>query len=77
MSVSQAETIRTLSDTVTRLERENEVLQRFNDTLLRQVQDLQFQLHSANNLFDKLTLLEPPHGDGDTTEFDLKPAAGE
>lgn len=77
MSVSQAETIRTLSDTVTRLERENEVLQRFNNTLLQQVQDLQFQLNSERALFDKLTMLEPPVGDGDTTEFDLKPASGE
>lgn len=73
MSVSQAETIRTLSDTVTRLERENEVLQRFNNALLQQVQDLQFQLNSERALFDKLTMLEPPVGDGDTTEFDLKP----
>lgn len=73
MSVSQAETIRTLSDTVTRLERENEVLQRFNNALLQQVQDLQFQLNSERALFDHLTLLEPPRGDGDTTEFDLKP----
>ena len=77
MSVSQAETIRTLSDTVTRLERENEVLQRFNNTLLQQVQDLQLQLNSERALFDKLTMLEPPVGDGDTTEFDLKPASGE
>ena len=73
MSVSQAETIRTLSDTVTRLERENEVLQRFNNALLQQVQDLQFQLNSERALFDKLTMLEPAVGDGDTTEFDLRP----
>lgn len=79
------------SDTIRKLHQDNKLLQDENDklyiqlmqvcndneTLRIQLQNLRFELNSERALFDKLTLLEPPVGDGDTTEFDLKPAAGE
>ena len=67
MTISQAETIRTLSYQIANLEKENGILQHQVDTLLRQLEDTQFILTQERALFDRLTLL------ADDTQRDVVP----
>jgi hypothetical protein len=67
--------IRTLTERVAETEKENTILQRWNDNLLLQIEDLQYQLKHERDLFARLTLLETPPAEDDT-QSDL-PAVGE
>ena len=57
MTISQATQIHDLHTQVVRLEKENGILQHQVDTLMRQLEDVQFILTQERALFDRLTLL--------------------
>ena len=58
MTTSQATQIHDLHTQVVRLEKENGILQHQVDSLMRQLEDVQFILTQERALFDRLTLLD-------------------
>lgn len=70
MTTSQATQIHDLHTQVVQLEKENGILQHQVDTLMRQLEDVQFILTQERALFDRLTLLD------DDTQRDIPAQAG-
>lgn len=71
MTISQASQIHDLHAQVVKLERENGILQHQVDSLMRQLEDVQFVLTQERSLFDRLTLLSD-----EDTQRDIPAQAG-